>query len=81
VAQSDLYQMYAYANTYNCSNVVLLYPHHKELGSSPGVRSNYLLNPRMSEFNQVNNKKVKVASIDLADLTTIPTQLRRILEK
>lgn len=37
VSQSDIYQMIAYAQLYDCADLVLLYPHHAELGSAVGV--------------------------------------------
>ena len=51
VAQSDLYQMHAYAHCYDCPDVVLLYPHHKELGLGAGVRASYRLNPSIHDAN------------------------------
>lgn len=79
VAQSDLYQMYAYASCYNCADVVLLYPHHESLGPTAGVRASYLLNPWSSEGSEDAARRVRVATIDLADLKTVPTQLAKIL--
>ena len=38
VAQSDIYQMLAYAQAYDASRLVLLYPWHKEIGE-PGIIS------------------------------------------
>ncbi|MDQ2067959.1 restriction endonuclease [Xinfangfangia sp. CPCC 101601] len=35
VAQSDVYQLMAYAQLYNCQNVMLLYPHHADLPAEP----------------------------------------------
>ena len=37
VAQSDTYQLLAYANAYKAKRVVLLYPWHGELGHNPGM--------------------------------------------
>jgi 5-methylcytosine-specific restriction enzyme subunit McrC len=79
VAQSDLYQMYAYANCYRCPDVVLLYPHHKELGADAGVRGSYLLNPWVHEIERNEVRRVRVATISLENLKTVPMQLRRIL--
>jgi 5-methylcytosine-specific restriction enzyme subunit McrC len=79
VAQSDLYQMYAYASCYNCVDVVLLYPHHESLGPTAGVRASYLLNPWSSRASEKAARRVRVATIDLADLKTIPAQLEKIL--
>lgn len=79
VAQSDLYQMYAYASCYNCSDVVLLYPHHRSLGQCAGVRASYLLNPWAERTSQEPARRVRVATMDLADLKTVPGQLERIV--
>jgi 5-methylcytosine-specific restriction enzyme subunit McrC len=38
VKQNDIYQMMAYAQLYDCENVVLLYPHHSGLTSAMPVR-------------------------------------------
>ena len=35
VSQSDVYQLMAYAQLYNCPNVMLLYPHHGHLPPEP----------------------------------------------
>lgn len=37
VSQSDVYQMIAYSQLYDCKDLLLLYPHHADLGSSVGV--------------------------------------------
>ncbi|WP_308142726.1 McrC family protein [Burkholderia pseudomallei] len=79
VAQSDLYQMYAYASCYDCSDVVLLYPHHRSLGPTAGVRASYLLNPWAESARQEGTRRVRVATVDLADLKTVPEQLERIV--
>jgi 5-methylcytosine-specific restriction enzyme subunit McrC len=40
VSQADVYQMLAYSRVYGCSRLMLLYPHHAELGGADhfGVR-------------------------------------------
>ena len=38
VAQADIYQMLAYAQAYDASRLILLYPWHKEIGG-PGIIS------------------------------------------
>lgn len=35
VSQADVYQMMAYGRLYRCPRLILLYPHHERLGSSP----------------------------------------------
>lgn len=78
VAQADLYQMYAYANCYRCPDVVLLYPHHKELGADAGIRGSYLFNPWVHEIESNGVRRVRVATINLENLKTVPAQLSRI---
>ena len=36
VSQSDIYQMIAYGQLYQCADLLLLYPHHAELGAAVG---------------------------------------------
>jgi 5-methylcytosine-specific restriction enzyme subunit McrC len=79
VTPADFYQMYAYANRYECPDVVLLYPHSQELGLAAGVRGNYLLNSWRQEDSKSENKRVRVATIDLSDLKTVPDQLKKII--
>lgn len=77
VQQDDLYQMYAYANCYDCSDVVLLYPHHQELGGAAGVRSSFGLNPWVRAAEQPV-RQVRIATVDLTELRTVPEQIQRI---
>ena len=44
VGQADIYQMMAYAHVYQCNNLLLLYPHHDEIGAEEGVSSKYRIN-------------------------------------
>lgn len=46
---------FGYTNCYDCPDVVLLYPHHKELGSDAGVHGSYLLNPWIHEVSNRNS--------------------------
>jgi 5-methylcytosine-specific restriction enzyme subunit McrC len=77
VQQDDLYQMYAYANCYDCSDVVLLYPHHQELSGTSGVRNSFGLNPRVRSIEK-NLRRVRIATVDLTVLRTVPVQLERL---
>lgn len=74
-AQSDLYQMFAYAGNYGCADVVLLYPHHAGLGGNVGVRACYRLNAwiRTEAGNGIGY--IRIATIDLSNLNTVPSQL------
>ena len=78
VAQSDLYQMHGYAHTYQCDDVVLLYPHHQQLGLSIGNRNSYLLQSSIADAEQDAQKRVRVATIDLTNLKTVSKQLEAI---
>lgn len=78
VSQSDMYQMYAYANCYDCQNVVLLYPHSRKLGLEPGARAAYQINP-VATGNGARVRQVSVATICLKELTTIPIQLKQVV--
>lgn len=60
VSQADMYQMFAYANQYKCSDVVLLYPDNGEV-----TRKRY------SIFGD-NEKKIRVETVNLnVDLMTM----------
>ena len=72
------YQMYAYASCYDCPKVLLLYPHHHELGGEPGVRQTFSLNPWAA--NGMTQKEVMVASVDLRELDAVPRQLHLLLK-
>lgn len=80
VAQTDLYQMFAYANCYDCPDVVLLYPHHDGVGGDIGVRCTYLLNPWIQEAGSSVRKQVRVATINLTNLKTVSAQLTEIIQ-
>ena len=72
VAQADVYQMMAYSQVYRCKRLMLLYPHHHEIHKEPG---------RIAEFNitGTDDSQLVVATLDLSDISTVPTQLRRLL--
>lgn len=80
VAQSDMYQMYAYAQRYNCPDVMLLYPHHSNLGDKPGMRAIYVLGNAKESNADSSTRKITVGTVDLADLSTIPGQLRQLVD-
>lgn len=56
VSQSDIYQMMAYARLYKCSEVMLLYPHHSDLGSD-ALNTSYTISEGGELF--------RVATVDL----------------
>ena len=58
VKQGDVYQMMAYAQVYDCDNLMLLYPRHAELGHDEGVHAVYRI--------AGGGKTLRVASFDVA---------------
>jgi 5-methylcytosine-specific restriction enzyme subunit McrC len=71
-----MYQMYAYARRYECPDVVLVYPHHAGLGNSAGSRRSY----SVQHGNQAaDSGRVRIATIDLSDLRTVPAQLKAVV--
>lgn len=58
VSQSDVYQMIAYGQLYECSDLVLLYPHHNEVGLVAGPVSSHTI--------AGTSKWLRTATIDLS---------------
>jgi 5-methylcytosine-specific restriction enzyme subunit McrC len=75
VAQADMYQMYAYAQRYECPDVVLMYPHHAGLGPAGGVRRTYALR----SDDDLGTNRVRIATVDLTDLRTVPAQIKAVV--
>lgn len=73
VASSDVYQMYAYSSRYAAPEVVMLYPHHAELGEWKARRAEYWLSDGVMPAN--SGRCIGVTTIDLRDLATVPMQL------
>lgn len=71
VSQSDVYQMMAYGRLYQCSQLLLLYPHHSQLGEEPGLRSRHRI--------VSSNDELLVGTIDLNQIGTAPAQLRALV--
>jgi 5-methylcytosine-specific restriction enzyme subunit McrC len=74
-SQSDLYQMYAYANNYGCGDVVLLYPHYAALGAHAGTTASYRLQTPVRTQVGFGVARIRTATIDLSDLKSVPSQL------
>ena len=72
VSQSDVYQMMAYGRIYQCCELVLLYPHHDELGAAPFSRG----------FRVTGcDDRLRLASIDLTqDQRHIEAQLAKLAD-
>lgn len=59
VSQADVYQLMAYGRLYDCSNVMLLYPHHADLPADP-------IQQRYSIVASDAYEKLIVATLSLA---------------
>jgi 5-methylcytosine-specific restriction enzyme subunit McrC len=72
VGQADVCQMMAYAQVYECDRVMLLYPHHGEIGDDAG---------RLSRHRIVgtDDSIVTVASVGLVDIGTVGAALRALV--
>lgn len=76
ISTSDLYQMFAYAKQYQVRSVILLYPHHAELGEWKSCRNSY----RFSEPGTHSSlHTLFVASLPLVDLKLVRARLDAIL--
>lgn len=60
VSQADIYQMMAYSHVYGCDRLMLLYPHHSELGEHPGALSTH-------RIVGTDDSQISVASLSLKD--------------
>ena len=67
IKQSDIYQMVAYSRVYDCSQLMLLYPHHDELRRPAGITSRHLING--------SEDILTTATISLSDLRNTKPQL------
>ena len=58
VDQADVYQMMAYGELYDCPDVILIYPHNRELGDTP-IKEKFFV----KEYRA--NKRIHIATIDV----------------
>lgn len=72
VSQSDVYQMMAYGQLYDCERLTLLYPHHAGMGRKEGVQ----------ETNQVTGCKYRLeaATVDIGRPYELKIRLRSIVD-
>lgn len=70
VSQSDVYQMMAYGQVYNCPCLTLLYPHNDSLGELTGMLSSHLIG--------VSDHRLHTYSVDLNDLGGLQDQLSHL---
>ncbi len=74
VGQADVYQMMAYAHVYRCNRMMLLYPHHDEMGSEEGVQSSY-------HINGTEDARLSIASITLYNLGLFGNRLEELIRR
>jgi 5-methylcytosine-specific restriction enzyme subunit McrC len=72
VGQADVYQMIAYAQVYRCDRLMLLYPHHKEMGSEEGVQEAFFV-------RGAQDARLIIASVSLTDLADLGDRLRTLV--
>jgi 5-methylcytosine-specific restriction enzyme subunit McrC len=59
ISQSDVYQLMAYSQLYECAETMLLYPHHHGLGQQAGPT-------RYSIARRESGSNLRVATVDVA---------------
>lgn len=72
VGQADIYQMMAYAHVYQCDRLLLLYPHHIEMGERDGLHPAH-------KVNNTTDTQLSVATISLSNLSKVTDDLFRIV--
>jgi 5-methylcytosine-specific restriction enzyme subunit McrC len=70
VSQADVYQMMAYGRLYECSQLMLLYPHHADLRQAEGVVSRHSVSR--------SQDKLVTATIDISTSFGLPERLRML---
>ena len=73
VSQADLYQMFAYAERYQCKSILLLYPWGQWAADFRGIHKQLIFEATVST--------VTVGEISLADLATVPDQLYELFDR
>ncbi len=73
ISQADIYQMMAYAQVYNAPRVGLIYPHHSDLGGTPGVLSRF-------RVRGSSETSITIATISLDNVATVGAQLSRLCD-
>jgi 5-methylcytosine-specific restriction enzyme subunit McrC len=77
VGSDDAYQMHAYATQYAAREVLLLFPHHAELGEWTPRRANYTLR-EMGVVPTDTARTVSVGTVDLVNLELVARQLEEM---
>lgn len=80
VGQADVYQMLGYAHRYGVKDVFLLYPHHNLAGAKAGIQRSFrILGECVSPAADAGGSCIHVATVDIANLNAVPSQLQSIL--
>ena len=80
VAQSDVYQMLAYARAYGAGRLILLYPWHKELGEHETPDKKGILRTwRVAETGPETACRLDVAVVDVGRPGTVTDALQAIV--
>jgi len=72
VSQADVYQTIAYAQIYRVKHLMLLYPHHAQLGKREGVVCEY----RIAGTEEV---RLSIATLSLLDLDQISLRIKSLI--
>jgi len=70
VSQSDIYQMMAYGQIYQCQRLMLLYPHHTELRRPEGITGHHLVSG--------GDGHIITATIDVSTTEEMIMRIRRL---
>nr|WP_080664108.1 hypothetical protein [Bradyrhizobium elkanii] len=75
ISQSDVYQLMAYAQLYNCDRLLMLYPHHAGL-STAGVQANY----GIAVPGKLRSDQLQIATVDVGqESAAVSAALRQIV--
>jgi 5-methylcytosine-specific restriction enzyme subunit McrC len=72
ISQSDVYQTMAYAQIYRVKHLMLLYPHHAQLGKDEGVVCEY-------KVTGTEEVRLSIATIGLTDLDRISFRIKSLV--
>lgn len=70
VSQSDIYQMMAYGQIYQCPRLMLLYPHHAQLCKPEGISGHHLVSG--------GDGRLFTATIDVSTTEEMITRVQRL---
>lgn len=72
IGQADIYQMMAYAHVYQCQRILLLYPHHEQIGVGPGSTC-------VHQIIGSEDNRIGIESLSLAKPRLAPGKLRELV--